>query len=133
MITALIYTQLLTNTLVINGTCPTRQNRELKGSLVLKPVLYLGFSSLRESLVILTACLIRSLHLEQVDSLVNQQLFGVAHRFWGQEARAAEDPGIVYVEQAEDVGARIHNGEAGVVGGQNPVGAVGSNWEMKEK
>lgn len=86
-----------------------------------------------ETLVILAARLIRGLHPEQVDSLVDQQLFGVAHCFWGQEARAAEDPGVVDVEQAEDVGAGIHNGQTGVVGGQNPVGAVGSNWEMKEK
>lgn len=37
------------------------------------------------------------------------------------------------MEQAEDVGAGIHDGQTGVVGGQNPVGAVGSNWEMTEK
>lgn len=89
--------------------------------------------SLHESLVILAARLIRRLHPEQVDSLVDQQLFGVAHGVWRQEARPAQDPGVVDVEQAEDVGAGIHNGEAGVVGGQNPVGAVGSNWGTKEK
>lgn len=91
------------------------------------------WSRSRETLVILAARLIRGLHPVQVDSLVDHQLFGVAHRFWGQEAWAPEDPGVVDVEQAEDVGAGIHDGQTGVVGGQNPVGAVGSNWEMTEK
>lgn len=89
--------------------------------------------SLHESLVILAALLICGLHPEQVDSLTDQQLFGVPHGIWRQEARPAEDPGVVDVEQAEDVCARVHNGEAGVVGGQNPVGAVGSNWEQKSQ
>lgn len=89
--------------------------------------------SLHESLVILAAHLICGLHPEQVDSLTDQQLFGVPHGVWRQEAWPAEDPGVVDVEQAEDVCARVHNGEAGVVGAQNPVGAVGSNWEQKSQ
>lgn len=36
------------------------------------------------------------------------------------------------MEQAENVGARVDNGEVGVVGGQNPVGAVGGNWEKRQ-
>lgn len=83
---------------------------------------------LRESLVILAARLVRDLHLGQVDSLVHHQLYGVIHRFCRQEARAPEDPGVVHVEQAENVGARVDNSNAGVVGGQNPVWAVGGNW-----
>lgn len=89
--------------------------------------------SLHESLVVLAALLICGLHLGQVDSFVHQQLFGVVNGIWRQEARPAEDPGVVEVEYAEDVCARVHNGQAGVVSGQDPVGAVGSNWEQKSK
>lgn len=89
--------------------------------------------SLHESLVILAAPLICGLHPGQVDSFAHQQLFGVVNGVWRQEARPAEDPGVVDVEYAEDVRARVHNGHAGVVSGQDPVGAVGSNWEQKSK
>lgn len=85
--------------------------------------------SLHESLVILAAPLICGLHPEQVDSLADHQLFGIVDGVWRQEARPAQDPGIINMEQAKDVSAGVHNREAGVVGGQNPVGAVGSNWE----
>lgn len=85
--------------------------------------------SLRESLVILAAPLIRGLHPGQVDSLADHQLFGIVHGVWRQEARPAQDPGIINVEQAKDVSAGVHNREAGVVRGQNPVGAIGSDWE----
>lgn len=37
------------------------------------------------------------------------------------------------MEQAEDVRARVHDGQAGVVGGQDPVRAVGSNWEQRSR
>lgn len=90
-----------------------------------------GYSS--ESLVILAACLICCLHPEQVDSFIDHQLFGVPHGLWRQEARPAEDPGVVDMEQAEDVRARVHNGQAGVVSGENPVGAVGGNWEQRQE
>lgn len=83
--------------------------------------------SLHQSLVILAAHLICGLHPEQVDPFTDQQIFGVAHRLWGQEARAAEDPGIFDMEQAEDVRAGVHHGQSSVVGGQNQVWAVGSN------
>lgn len=91
------------------------------------------FTSLRGSLVVLAARLIRVLHLGQVDSFVHQQLFGVTHGLWRQEARPPEDPGELDVEQAEDVRARVHDGQAGVVGGQDPVRAVGSNWEQRSR
>lgn len=83
--------------------------------------------SLHESLVILAAALIGGLHPEQVDPFVHQQLFGVTHGLRRQEARPAEDPCVVDVKNVEDVSARVHDGCAGVVGGQNPVGGVGSN------
>lgn len=36
------------------------------------------------------------------------------------------------MEDAEDIGAGVDNGKAVVVCRQNPVGAVGSNWERKK-
>lgn len=37
------------------------------------------------------------------------------------------------MEDAKDIGAGVDNREASVVCCQNPVGAVGSNWEQKTK
>lgn len=82
---------------------------------------------LREALVLLAARLVRDLHLGQVDSLIYHQLDGVIHGFCRQEARPREDPGEIHMEEAENVGARVDNCHAGVVGGQNQVGAVGGN------
>lgn len=79
------------------------------------------------SLIILAARLICGLHPEQVHSLTDQQLLGEHHCVWRQEAWAAEDPGIVNVEQAENVSAWVHNSQLVVVGGENPVRAVGRN------
>lgn len=85
------------------------------------------------SLVVLAARLVRELQPGQVDSLVHHQLYGVIHRFCRQEARPPEDPGEIHVEEAEDVGAGVDDGHAGVVGGQNQVGAVGGNWGKDTK
>lgn len=81
-------------------------------------------------LVVLAARLVGGLHPEQVDVLAHQQLLGVPHGLAGQEARAAQDPGVVDVEDAEDVGAGVDDGHGGVVGAQDPVGAVGGDWEQ---
>lgn len=89
--------------------------------------------SLHESLGILAAHLIRGLHPVQVDSFADEHLFGEPYGLSRQEAWPAEDPGVVDVEQAEDVRAGVDDGHAGVVSGQDPVRAVGSNWEEKSQ
>lgn len=89
--------------------------------------------SLHQSLVILAARLICGLHPEEVDSFGGQQVFGIPHCLRRQEAWPAEDPGVVDVEQAEDVRAGVHDGQTSVVSGQNPVWAVGSNWEQRSQ
>lgn len=88
---------------------------------------------LRRPLVVLAARLVGGLHPEQVDALVHQQLLGVPHGVVGQEAGAAQDPGVVDVEDTQDVGAGVDDGHAGVVGGQDPVGGVGGDWEQEEE
>lgn len=84
-------------------------------------------------LVVLAAGLHCGLHPVQADALVHQQLFSVAYCLLRQEAWASQDPGIVDVEDPQDVGAGVHDSHAGVVGGQNPVRAVGSDWEMERE
>lgn len=61
-----------------------------------------GYSAMRgnKSLVILAARLICGLHLGQVDSFLDQQLFSIPHSLRWQEARAPKDPGVVEVEQS---------------------------------
>lgn len=90
---------------------------------------FLQSHDLQESLVILAARLFSGLHPSQVDSFADQQLLGVPHAFWRQEARAAENPGVVDVEHMEIVLAGVDDRQSGVISGQNPVWAVGSNWE----
>jgi len=82
-------------------------------------------AGLHGSLDILAACLDCGLHLVQVDAFLHHQTLGVVHGLRRQEARPAEDPGVVDVEDAQDVDAGVHHGHAGVVGGQDPVRAVG--------
>lgn len=93
------------------------------------PVLMLGPCC--GPLGVLAARLICGLHPVQVDPFLGQQLLGVSHGLPRQEARAAEDPGVVVVEDVEDAGAGVDDGQAGVVSGQNQVRAVGRNWEQK--
>lgn len=88
---------------------------------------------LRRPLVVFAARLVGGLHPGQVDALVGHQLLGVVHGFIRQEAGAAQDPGKVDVEDAQDVGAGVDDGHAGVVGGQDPVGGVGGDWEEEEE
>lgn len=78
---------------------------------------------------VLAARLICGRHPEEVDSFFEQHILGVSHSVRRQKARAAEDPGVVDVKQAEIVLAAVHDRHAGVVGCQNPVWTVGSNWE----
>lgn len=88
---------------------------------------------LHRYLVVPAARLICELHPRQVNSFADHQVLGVANRLRGQDARAAEDPGEVDVEDAQDVGAGVHDGQTGVVAGQDPVLAVGRNWGQRSK
>lgn len=64
------------------------------------------------------------LHPADVDPFSDQQLFGVQHGGRRRRRRAGKNPGVVDVEEVEEAGARVHHGQAGVVGGQNPVRGV---------
>lgn len=75
----------------------------------------------------ISAVLDRGLHPADVDSFSDQQLFGVTHGWWRRLGRAGKNPGVVDVEEVEEAGARVNHGQAGVVGGQNPVGSVRSD------
>lgn len=86
-----------------------------------------------ELLLILAARLVGVPHLEQVDSLVHQQLSGVIHGLVWQESSAAQDPGVLHVEDAEDIIAGVHDRQAGVICTQHPVRTVGSNWEDTQR
>lgn len=83
-------------------------------------------------LVILATYLTGGFHPEHVDSLLVQQLFRILHSFVREEPRPAKNPGVVDMEDAKDIGAGVDNRKASVVCCQNPVGAVGSNWEQKK-
>jgi len=75
------------------------------------------------------AHLVRGLHPAHLDALAAQQLLGARHALRRREAGAAEDPGVVDVEDVEDVGAGVHGGQAAVVGAQHQVRDVGRDWE----
>lgn len=84
-------------------------------------------SRLEKTVPVISAVLDRGLHPADVDSFSDQQLFGVTHGRWRRLGRAGKNPGVVDVEEVEEAGARVNHGQAGVVGGQNPVGSVRSD------
>lgn len=75
--------------------------------------------------VICTSSLICGDQLAQWDSGILQEPRGVPHGLLGQNAGPGQDPGIVHVEEAQEVCAGVHHGHAGVVRVEHPVCAPG--------
>lgn len=64
---------------------------------------------------------------------MKEKFLGTEHSLSWQDAGAAKDPGIVYVEDPHDICAGVDHSHTGIVGGQDPVWAVGSNCDQRQK